>query len=119
MDTVKPGEDPRQQAFLKVGRIVNEFTSKLSKEDVEAMIVIIHTAQSEMQREPQEETKDGPTTAGQVLSESKKVQSIINNLYQLVVRFSREKHEIADKDAVKHEYLMQKIRMANDQIVLL
>ena len=44
MDTVKPGEDPRQQAFLKVGRIVNEFTSKLSKEDVEAMIVIIHTA---------------------------------------------------------------------------
>ena len=36
-----------------------------------------------------------------------------------MLRFSREKLEVADKDAVKHEYLKQKIRMTNDQIVLL
>lgn len=46
--------------------------------------------------------------------ESKKVQTIINNLYKLVSRFSIEKTEIVNKDAVKHEYLKQKIRMAND-----
>lgn len=58
--------------------------------------------------------KEGQTPAASVPFESKKVQTIINNLYQLVLRFSIEKTEIVNKDAVKHEYLKQKIRMAND-----
>ena len=36
-----------------------------------------------------------------------------------MLRFSKEKIEIAQKDSVKYEYLRQKIRMANDQIGLL
>ena len=36
-----------------------------------------------------------------------------------MLRFSKEKVEIAEKDSVKHEYLKQKIRMASDQIGLL
>ncbi len=69
------------------------------------MLITQGTNVQETATEPQEETKDGQTPTGQVPFESKKVQSIINKLYQLVVRFNAEKQEIADKDAVKHEYL--------------
>lgn len=83
------------------------------------MIVIIQACIQDGTAQPQEETKDGPTAGGQPPVESRKVQAVINNLYQLVLRFSKEKAEIADKDAAKQEYLNQKIRMARDQIVLL
>lgn len=61
METARPNEDRREQDLLKVGRIVNEVVSKLSRDDASAMMIITQLSIPDTHTEPQEEAKDGHT----------------------------------------------------------
>ena len=64
-ETAKAGDDAREYQLFKVGRIINEIVSKLSKEDATAMMVITQGCiQDTIVTEPQEEMKDGQTPSG-------------------------------------------------------